>query len=85
MFMSIIKMAMSILRNTLCHVTFFSSNVHRLHVDFKKWPFGCIKFRGEGPHPFSKGRHFDDLILLSPSEIKGELCKYKINISQGID
>ena len=29
--------------------------------------------------------NFEDLVLLSPSEIKRELCKLMISVSQGID
>ena len=38
-------------KNTLCSVTYFLSHVNRLHVDFKKWLYCCVEFRGHDPYP----------------------------------
>ena len=50
----------------------------------KKFPFFVL------PHPILNDQtlillNFEDLVLLSPSEIKRELCELMISIGQGID
>ena len=58
--------------------------------DKKSFGPAIFPFFAPSPYPVINDQspivvNFDDLFLLSPSEIKRELCKLMTNIGQGID